>query len=187
MSGAGIREVTGIVAQRQADRERWGRFKYRAPVCLPPPIAPEAPQNAEASRAPFFPAPQPEKPPQTPFPPIREAVPGKGWPKGQARVFEPNPAYSIKAILAVICEAFSVTPAEMYGQYRPQRIALPRFAFCKLLRDKRNLSFPGIARVLGRSDHTAWCHAYRRANGLLETDPQWAAAYRAAEQALGNR
>lgn len=177
MTRAGIREETGIVAQRQRDRATYGRYAYRAPVCLP-----DAPK--------LEPLPEPVDPPtlvkaEPPLPKIVEP-----WPKppvnkgGRPRVFEPDPRYTVRAILEAVSEAYGVTLAELLNsRYRPQRLALPRFAVSRLLRDKRNLSYPNIGRALGQ-DHSTAIHGCKRASGLLESDPEWTAAYRAAEHAL---
>lgn len=178
MTWATPREKLGIVEQRQADRARYGKYTYRPPVYLGTAYS-ATPQPARV------PLPVPKEPPQPPFPPILEAISIRlANPPGRPVFFRRKAGYPPNVILAAVCMAFGVTPVEFFGRNRSQRMALPRFAAAKLLRDKRHLSYPETGRVM-RLDHSTIVHGYRRAGQLLDTNLLWTAAYRAAERALG--
>ncbi len=184
MTRAGILEITGIVEQRAADRERWGRFAYRAPVILSDPpklvaVEPEPkPVDLVAEEAP--PSAEPEQPPVEA---VSTAILVPVANDERPRRFKPDPRYPERTICAVVCMAFGVTEDELFSKRRVRRLAYARFAACRLLRDRRNLSYPKIGRWL-KIDHSSAIHGYQKAAKLLEHDPEWADIYRAAEQRL---
>lgn len=84
-----------------------------------------------------------------------------------------------ECIVADVARAFDVTPGEMVQHYRDRRLAYPRFAAYRLLRD-RGLTTPQIGRMLGKRDHSTIIHGLERAETLLRTDPEFAARYEEA-------
>lgn len=170
-------ERTGIPEQRAADRERWKRYAYHAPAILV--LAPE-PETVVEPAAPSATAPPPVQPDLAPVSPTILVPDDLG---GRPRRFRPDKRFPELTILAAVCMAFGVTPSELMSISRPQRLARARFAACKLLRDKRNLSYPNIGRVM-KQDHSTAVHSYRRAAILLVLDPEWARRFHAAELAL---
>lgn len=81
-----------------------------------------------------------------------------------------------------VAETWGITVHALRSECRKQQLAQPRFALCRLLRE-RGLSMPAIGSVMKR-DHTTCLHALRRAAELLENDKVWAARYHAAKRLL---
>jgi hypothetical protein len=166
-------ERVGIVERRQADRERYGRYAYRAPVAL--------------GDAPKLIAEPVETPPVEPVTIVLQPIDlvEKGS-RARPLVYTRGRPSVVKAILEAVGAAYGVTYGDMVAaaERRPQCIARPRFAACKLLRDRFNFSYPTIGRALGQADHSTAVRGYKRACGLLASDAQFAHDYRAAEHAL---
>lgn len=66
---------------------------------------------------------------------------------------------SAKAIVERTARYFQVTPEEILGPKRDKDIVVPRQIAMYLLRSELHLSFPKIARELGRKDHTTAIHS----------------------------
>lgn len=100
---------------------------------------------------------------------------------------EPEPASSITrgAILRAVCDAWEIEPARVLQPGKQsQRIARPRQALYMLLKRRLNLSFWGVARVMGLSSHCSVARGINRAVGLYEHDPDWRRRFDRAEAAL---
>ncbi len=57
-------------------------------------------------------------------------------------------------IIKTICEYYQIAKKELLSHKREQRLALPRQVIMYLLRHEFNYSFPKIAEILNRKDHT---------------------------------
>lgn len=91
-------------------------------------------------------------------------------------------------ILKAVADTWGLTTYALQDASRPQRVCRPRFAAALLLRTKRLMSFPEIARALKRKDHTSARHEVQRGAHLLATDAGWAELYHAADRVLtGNQ
>lgn len=69
---------------------------------------------------------------------------------------------SAKAIIERTARYFQVTPEELLGPKRDKDIVVPRQVAMYLLRSELHLSFPKIARELGRKDHTTAIHSIEK-------------------------
>ncbi len=155
MSGT---EQLGIVAQRQRDRETYGRFAYKAPI---PGLAKNhsitvdlAKPGERIVRVMAAPKPAPVKPPE-PVPEIIQ-VPVTLRPRNSGnwrRITDDGVEERVRAILRATAAAFDVGAGEMMDPCRARRLAYPRFAAMILIRKLCRLSLSTIGRVLHR-DHT---------------------------------
>jgi len=84
-----------------------------------------------------------------------------------------------QCIIEDVARSFSVTRDEMVSACRDRRLAYPRFAAFRLLRDG-GLSMTVIGRMVGRRNHTSVRAGLLRADELLRTDPEFAARYEEA-------
>ncbi len=84
-------------------------------------------------------------------------------------------------IIEAASRAFQVPVQVIKSDIRSAPACAPRFAAMKLMREERCLSYPVIGRLLDR-DHSTVMSGIRRANELLATDPDFAAAYERARQ-----
>ena len=203
----------GIVAELQRRRALYGRYAYQAPVFLVP-ASPRANSlkgisdavrgdlcgNAAETDLKKSHGPNSTRSPvrttsdsAEPVVPTgnegsageRDSLPPRNL-GGRPQVFAPDERYPVAAIFAAVCAAYEITVPELLGERQTQRVARPRFAAIKLLRESRNMSFPQIAKAFGRTDHTTAMSGYKRADYLLTgpDDPDFAARYRAAARAL---
>lgn len=90
---------------------------------------------------------------------IRQAI--RGLRVGQPR--RPCPA---SRILEVVCRELGVQPSEVLGNGRHRRVVVARGVSAYMMRQVTTLSFPEIARALGRRNHSTVATACRR----IETD-----------------
>ena len=79
----------------------------------------------------------------------------------------------ITQTIDAVCKAWGITRAELVGIRRPQRLARPRFACYRLLRDLE-MSTTIIGRTLGKRDHTSVMSGLRRIESFLQFDRDWA-------------
>jgi len=73
-------------------------------------------------------------------------------------------------IVETICTALGVEPDQVRAGGRHRRVALARGLIAWLARDLTAMSFPEIARGLGRSAHSAVHGGWTRVQGLLDAD-----------------
>jgi chromosomal replication initiator protein len=73
-------------------------------------------------------------------------------------------------IVRVVCERVGVEPEQLRSAGRHRRIALARGLVGWLARDLTAMSFPEIARGLGRTAHSAVHGACARVQALVEAD-----------------
>jgi chromosomal replication initiator protein len=75
-----------------------------------------------------------------------------------------------KMIVERTAQHFDISSKELMGPKRDKDIVLPRQIAMYLLRAELHLSFPKIARELGRTDHTTALHSIDKIEKLLATD-----------------
>lgn len=85
-------------------------------------------------------------------------------------------------IYNAVADTWGITVFALLSERRTQRLARPRFALCRLLRE-RGLSTPVIGRMI-RRDHTTIIDALKRAEFLRLNDTEWARRYHAAARLL---
>jgi hypothetical protein len=75
-------------------------------------------------------------------------------------------------ITRVVCEHYRVTPDEIQSPVRTQVLVRPRQVWAYLAKQLigNAISFPQIARYLGRVEHTAQIHSINRITMLVDTD-----------------
>ena len=86
---------------------------------------------------------------------IRQAIRG-------LRVGQPRKPCSASKVLDVVCQELGVQPSEVLGSGRHRRVVVARGVAAYLMRQVTTLSFPEIARVLGRRNHSTVATAFRR-------------------------
>lgn len=103
---------------------------------------------------------------------IRQAV--RGLRVGQPR--KPCPA---SRVLETVCHEIGVQPSEVLGNGRHRRVVVARGVAAYLMRQVTTLSFPEIARALGRRNHSTVATAFRRVecdvqdNASIECGPDF--------------
>lgn len=78
---------------------------------------------------------------------------------------------SVDDVIALVADAFSVTPEDLRSSSREQRISWPRQVAMYLSREHTDQSLPAIARAFGARAHTTVLHACRRTSARLAEDP----------------
>lgn len=73
-------------------------------------------------------------------------------------------------IIQAVAEHFRIPVLEIVSQRRTKDIVRPRQVAMFLCKKLTLLSYPGISREFGRSDHTTSLHAFRRVTALRATD-----------------
>lgn len=85
-------------------------------------------------------------------------------------------------IIKSVADAFNVPVKDMVSSSRYLEHRTARFAAMKIIREERGISYARIAKFLGRKDHQTVISGIARADRLIETDPEFAAAYHRAER-----
>ena len=94
-------------------------------------------------------------------------------------------ARSVRDIVEACAAEWGTTAALIWGPRRQSAIVRPRQAAMYLAAALRpDLSYPTIARLMRRQDHTTVMHAVRRASWRARTDDIFAAHLRAVEERL---
>lgn len=86
----------------------------------------------------------------------------------------------LRAVLEAGAAMSGVAVHRLVGPERTDRVAHVRFAIAWAVRRRYRVSYPTIAALLGRDDHTTAGHAVRRAEAMRTSD----AAFRALTDAL---
>lgn len=68
----------------------------------------------------------------------------------------------VERIMQTVCESLGVSPQEFCGHGRHRRFVLARALTVLLARERTNLSYPEIARAMGRPNHSTVITAHRR-------------------------
>ena len=81
-------------------------------------------------------------------------------------------------IIAAVCRVFDVPEQHLVGPRRARQYARPRqMAMYIAKRRCGHLSLPAIAHLLGKKDHTTVMYGIKRAQELIETNPDFRADY----------
>lgn len=76
-----------------------------------------------------------------------------------------------KSIIEKTSKYFHITQDELLGSKRDKDIVMPRQVAMYLLRSELHLSFPKIAKELGRKDHTTAMHSVNKIEKELKNNP----------------
>lgn len=88
-------------------------------------------------------------------------------------------------IISAVSEVWGIDRRRLLSDDRAQEVATARHACCLLLKQRMNLGYSAIARIMKRKDHSTILHACRRAQELLKGDTVFQARYVAALSNLG--
>ncbi|MFO0874476.1 MAG: helix-turn-helix domain-containing protein [Phycisphaerales bacterium] len=72
------------------------------------------------------------------------------------------------AIVAAVCAVLGIERSELLGHSRHRKVVLGRMLVARVCRELTTMSFPEIARVLGRRNHSTVHCAHQRICKLLE-------------------
>jgi hypothetical protein len=70
----------------------------------------------------------------------------------------------------VVCERYGVTPDDLQGKSRTQKLVKPRQVWAYLAHELLKLSYPQAGRYLGGRDHTTTLHAHRKITDMVNSD-----------------
>ncbi len=76
---------------------------------------------------------------------------------------------SIQSVIQSTAEAYSVSIDDLLGNRRQADLILPRHTVMYLLRKELGLSFPKIAEIMGKKDHTTIMYAYEKIKKQIES------------------
>ncbi len=65
-------------------------------------------------------------------------------------------------ILKTVADFFNINMEDLKGKVRKKEIANPRQIAMYLIREEINQSYPKIAEIIGKKDHTTIIHAYQK-------------------------
>ena len=88
-----------------------------------------------------------------------------GW------VAEDEPVLNVQEILLVVCEHFGLSTREIKSHRRTQVFCRPRQIAMYFCREKTDLSYPIIGRLIGGRDHTTIMNGIRVIDRKLVEDP----------------
>lgn len=74
---------------------------------------------------------------------------------------------STDAVISSVCDYFDITETELKNKSRKPDIIFPRFIAMYLLSVECKLSLYGVAKKLGKRDHTTIMNAKKRINGFI--------------------
>lgn len=77
-------------------------------------------------------------------------------------------AGSVTQVLKLVADYFQITVGELCSSSRKKEFVMPRFIAMYLLRNVFEMSFPAVAEMLGREDHTTVMHGVHRAENFKE-------------------
>ena len=89
-----------------------------------------------------------------------------------------------KQVLEKVSRYYQVSLPDLTGSKRDKEIVVPRQVAMYLLRDKLQLSFPKIAKTLGKKDHTTAIHSVDKIEKQLVYDEETQRAVKDLEDAL---
>jgi len=78
----------------------------------------------------------------------------------------------LDSLTNAVCDFYNLKIDEIMGQTREARVAMPRQILMFLMRQETALSFPAIAKEVGRKDHTTVMHACAKIGEEIEFNPQ---------------
>lgn len=97
------------------------------------------------------------------------AMPGIGIRKRGKRVIPPE------RIVRIVCEYFQVSETLVKRKIQTHELTEPRHVIWYLMRQKTGLYFLSIAKMFGRTCHSAVAHAVQEMKDRLEVDTAFAA------------
>jgi len=74
---------------------------------------------------------------------------------------------SVNSIIENTARAYNVSTKDLLGTSRQAHLVFPRHTVMYLLRKELNLSFPEIAKIMGKKDHTSIVYAYKKMRDLI--------------------
>jgi chromosomal replication initiator protein len=92
---------------------------------------------------------------------------------------------SVEDIQRATCEFYGLAMKELLSDRRHRGVSLPRMVAMYIARERLKLSYPDIGRRFGGKDHTTVISAYRKIEGLMQTDEQIQRAVERIEKKLG--
>jgi chromosomal replication initiator protein len=89
-------------------------------------------------------------------------------------IISPNANKVITAdyIITTVAEHFDITPEDIKGTKRSQRFTFPRQIVMYLCREMTGLTLAGIAKVLGKNDHTTVLNGVRKIEKEIENSKE---------------
>ena len=75
---------------------------------------------------------------------------------------------NVDSIIESTAQTYGVAIRDLLGQKRNADLVLPRHTVMYLLRKELDLSFPKIAQIMGKKDHTTIIHAFKKMKKLIE-------------------
>lgn len=87
-------------------------------------------------------------------------------------------------ILSIAARHFGVRPCDIIGPGREKSRVKARFITAAIVRERLDVSYTELARILGYRDHTSVMNGVRRARSKRESNAYWAADFDAIENAL---
>lgn len=75
---------------------------------------------------------------------------------------------NINSVIESTAQTYGVAVEDLLGDRRQADLILPRHTVMYLLRKELNLSFPKIAEIMGKRDHTTIIYAYNKMKKLIE-------------------
>ncbi|MDZ4833311.1 MAG: chromosomal replication initiator protein DnaA [Candidatus Melainabacteria bacterium] len=97
-----------------------------------------------------------------------------------------KPTLTMDAIINAVAEHYKVDSAALKSSSRSADITLPRHVAMHLAHELMNLSFPRIGEAFGNRRHTSVMHANTKVKGLLNSNPNVAAAISQIRRQLGH-
>ena len=74
-------------------------------------------------------------------------------------------------VIEKVSKHYQISIEDLLGPKRDKDIVVPRQVAMYLLREELKLSYPKIARELGRKDHTTALHSVEKMVNELDTNP----------------
>lgn len=78
----------------------------------------------------------------------------------------------IAQVIVATCEFYGLSPEELASKNREGETVRARQIAMYVARKMTGRSYPEIGRQIGGFDHSTVVHAYRKIEGLLETNPE---------------
>ncbi len=83
---------------------------------------------------------------------------------------DPSELVEVKDIIASISKAYAIPIDDLLGSRRMANLVFPRHLAIYFLRRNAKLSFPQIAKVMKKKDHTTAIHAYQKMDHLIRSE-----------------
>lgn len=78
---------------------------------------------------------------------------------------------TVDRIIDTVCNYYSVNKGKLLGPSRPKKIAFPRQVAMYLCRNELGESYPALAEVFNKKDHTSVLYACEKIQDTIDTDP----------------